>query len=133
MSTGLPTLPLAPPRATPEPPVATISRERYAELAARVRRLSWISLGLMSIEGLVAIAAGILAGSVALVGFGLDSFIEGAASVVLIWRMSGARVFSQDAVRIGITITLAVAKPIPSSVSSGRSPLMSERTDSNAT
>ena len=78
-------------------PVATITRDRYAALAARVRRLSWISLGLMSVEGLVAIAAGILAGSIALVGFGLDSFIEGAASAVLIWRMSGTRVFSQHA------------------------------------
>ena len=99
MSTELPTLPLAPAAAAPSAarPVATISRERYAELASRVRRLSWISLGLMSIEGIVAIAAGILAGSIALVGFGLDSFIEGAASVVLIWRMSGSRVFSQDA------------------------------------
>jgi divalent metal cation (Fe/Co/Zn/Cd) transporter len=97
VSIGLPTLQLAPPNASAGQPVTTISRARYAELAARVRRLSWISLGLMSIEGLVAIAAGILAGSIALVGFGLDSFIEGAASAVLIWRMSGARVFSQDA------------------------------------
>lgn len=87
-------LPLAP---VATAPVAAVSRERYAELAARVRRLSWISLGLMSVEGLVAVAAGIMAGSIALVGFGLDSFVEGAASVVLIWRMSGARIFSQGA------------------------------------
>jgi divalent metal cation (Fe/Co/Zn/Cd) transporter len=98
VSTQLPALPLAPsPASDVQRPGATITRERYAELATRVRRLSWISLGLMSIEGLVAVAAGILAGSIALIGFGLDSFIEGAASVVLIWRMSGPRVFSQDA------------------------------------
>jgi divalent metal cation (Fe/Co/Zn/Cd) transporter len=94
VSTELPVLPVL---QTAPRPAATITRERYAELATRVRRLSWISLGLMSIEGLVAILAGILAGSIALVGFGLDSFIEGAASVVLIWRMSGSRVFSQHA------------------------------------
>jgi len=94
VSTALPVIPAYPSHA---PPPATITRERYAEIAGRVRRLSWISLGLMSIEGIVAIVAGILAGSIALVGFGLDSFIEGAASIVLIWRMSGARVFSQDA------------------------------------
>ena len=102
MSAELPTLPGATAAPTiagdaPVRPTATITRERYAELANRVRRLSWISLGLMSMEGLVAIVAGILAGSIALVGFGLDSFIEGAASVVLIWRMSGSRVFSQHA------------------------------------
>ncbi len=90
MSVSLPVLPTA-------PPAATVSRERYAQLAGRVRRLSWTSLFLMSIEGLVAIAAGIIAGSIALVGFGLDSFIEGAASVVLIWRMSGSRIFDQGA------------------------------------
>ena len=95
MSIESPSLPLASVPASS--PVATISRDRYAALAGRVRRLSWISLGLMSAEGLVAIVAGVLAGSIALVGFGLDSFIEGAASVVLIWRMSGARVFSQHA------------------------------------
>ena len=42
--------------------------------------LSWLSLGWMTIEGAVAITAGIIASSVALVGFGLDSVIEGVAS-----------------------------------------------------
>jgi divalent metal cation (Fe/Co/Zn/Cd) transporter len=80
-----------------EPPVATISAERYGELARRVKLLSWLSLGAMSVEGIVAIFAGIMAGSVALIGFGLDSAIEGFASVVIIWRFTGARVFSQTA------------------------------------
>ena len=40
---------------------------------------------------------GILAGSVALVGFGLDSAIEGFASVIIIWRFTGTRVLSQSA------------------------------------
>ena len=51
----------------------------------------------MTIEGAVAIAAGIVAGSIALVGFGLDSAIEGFASVIIIWRFTGHRVFSHDA------------------------------------
>ena len=62
-----------------------------------MRLLSWLSLGLMSIEGIVAIGAGILAGSIALVGFGLDSAIEGFASVIIIWRFTGSRVMSQIA------------------------------------
>jgi divalent metal cation (Fe/Co/Zn/Cd) transporter len=79
------------------PPVATISRERYAELAARVRLLSWLSLAWMTVEGAVALAAGIVASSIALVGFGLDSVIEGVASVIIVWRFTGARTFSHAA------------------------------------
>ena len=48
-------------------------------------------------RGRVAIAAGIVAGSIALVGFGLDSAIEGFASVIIIWRFTGHRVFSHVA------------------------------------
>jgi divalent metal cation (Fe/Co/Zn/Cd) transporter len=77
--------------------VATISRERYAELAARVRLLSWLSLAWMNVEGAVALAAGITASSIALVGFGLDSVIEGAASVIIVWRFTGSRTFSHAA------------------------------------
>src|SRR4051812_39966698 len=51
----------------------------------------------MTIEGAVAIAAGIVAGSIALVGFGLDSAVEGFASAIIIWRFTGSRVFSQRA------------------------------------
>jgi divalent metal cation (Fe/Co/Zn/Cd) transporter len=83
--------------AAPARPVATISPERYRELAGRVKLLSWLSLGAMSIEGIVAIVAGIMAGSIALVGFGLDSAIEGFASVIIIWRFTGSRVMSQTA------------------------------------
>jgi divalent metal cation (Fe/Co/Zn/Cd) transporter len=79
------------------PPVATISRERYAELARRVRLLSWASLAIISVEGAVAIASGIVASSIALVGFGLDSVIEGLASLIIVWRFTGSRTFSHAA------------------------------------
>ena len=72
--------------AAPARPVATISPERYRDLATRVKLLSWLSLGVMSVEGIVA-----------LVGFGLDSAIEGFASVIIIWRFTGSRVMSQTA------------------------------------
>jgi divalent metal cation (Fe/Co/Zn/Cd) transporter len=87
-------LPLA---MAPVAPAARVSPERYRELARRVRLLSWLSLGAMSVEGAVALIAGILAGSIALVGFGLDSVIEGFASVIIIWRFTGSRVMSQTA------------------------------------
>lgn len=59
--------------------------------------LSWVSLALMTIEGAIAITAGLLAGSIALIGFGLDSAIEGLASVVIIWRFTSTRIDSQAA------------------------------------
>jgi divalent metal cation (Fe/Co/Zn/Cd) transporter len=77
--------------------VAAITRDRYERLAGRVKLLSWLSLGWMTVEGAVAIVAGIAAGSIALVGFGLDSAIEGFASVIIIWRFTGRRVFSHAA------------------------------------
>jgi divalent metal cation (Fe/Co/Zn/Cd) transporter len=59
--------------------------------------LSWLSLAWLTVEGTVAILAGIMAGSVALIAFGLDSAIEGVASVVIIWRFSRSRIFSEGA------------------------------------
>lgn len=73
------------------------SRARVMVLARRARVLSWLSLLWMSVEGAVAIAAGLAAGSIALIGFGLDSAIEGFASVVIIWRFTGRRIHSQAA------------------------------------
>ena len=68
-----------------------------ASSRSRVKFLSWLSLGAMSVEGIVALVAGVMAGSIALVGFGLDSAIEGFASVIIIWRFTGSRVMSQTA------------------------------------
>lgn len=53
----------------------------------------------MTMEGAVAIIAATLAGSVALLGFGLDSVIEGLASVIIIWRFTGSRALSEQAER----------------------------------
>jgi len=51
----------------------------------------------MTIEGAVAITAGIAASSIALIGFGLDSVVEGVASLIIVWRFTGSRVFSNAA------------------------------------
>ncbi len=69
----------------------------YHRLAGRAKLLSWLSLTWMTVEGAVAIAAGLVAGSIALIGFGLDSAIEGFASVVIVWRFTGDRIFSETA------------------------------------
>ena len=54
----------------------------------RGRRLEYFTIGWNLIEGGVAIVAGVFAGSIALVGFGLDSFIEVTSGLTLLWRMS---------------------------------------------
>ncbi len=68
-------------------------------LIRRAKALSWLSLAWMAVEGTVAIAAALIAGSVALLGFGIDSVIEGLASVIVIWRFTGGRRLSEHAER----------------------------------
>jgi divalent metal cation (Fe/Co/Zn/Cd) transporter len=91
--TSLPTLPVA----APARPAPRLDRATYQRLANRAKLLSWVSLGWMTVEGAVAIASGIVASSIALVGFGLDSAIEGFASLVIVWRFTGHRMFSAAA------------------------------------
>lgn len=90
-------LPVIAPAPAPASRPTGPSRERVEELAARARLLSWLSLVWMTIEGGVAIAAGLAATSVALIGFGLDSAIEGFASVIIVWRFTGHRIHSAAA------------------------------------
>jgi divalent metal cation (Fe/Co/Zn/Cd) transporter len=71
--------------------------EEWLRAARRARMLSWLSLAWMGTEGLVGIAAGAIAGSIALTGFGINSFVEGFASVVIVWRFTGSRLHSRKA------------------------------------
>jgi divalent metal cation (Fe/Co/Zn/Cd) transporter len=54
----------------------------------RGRRLEYFTITWNALEGLVAVVAGAIAGSISLVGFGIDSFIEVTSGSVLLWRMS---------------------------------------------
>ena len=54
-------------------------------------RLEWLTIGWNVIEGVVAITAVVLAGSVALLGFGIDSFVECASGAVLVRRLLAER------------------------------------------
>ncbi len=66
-------------------------------LAHQARRLSWLSLLWVTAEGAVGLSAGLAAGSIALIGWGLGSVIEGLAAVVVIWRFGPGRVASHAA------------------------------------
>lgn len=54
---------------------------------ARGRRLEYLTVGWNSLEAIVSIIAGVIAGSIALVGFGLDSVIETSSGLALLWRL----------------------------------------------
>jgi divalent metal cation (Fe/Co/Zn/Cd) transporter len=63
----------------------SIATERLVE---RGQRLAWLTIGWNTVEGIVAIASGIAAGSIALIGFGVDSYVEVFAGAVIVWRLS---------------------------------------------
>jgi len=64
-----------------------IALDRQA-LARRGKQLEYFTIAWNTLEGLVAVVAGAVAGSISLVGFGIDSFIEVTSGGVLLWRMS---------------------------------------------
>jgi divalent metal cation (Fe/Co/Zn/Cd) transporter len=76
--------------------VAIAIDERSA-LIRRVKLISWLSLAWMTTEAVIGVIAGVAAGSIALIGWGIDSVIEGVASLVIIWRFTGDRIHSDEA------------------------------------
>lgn len=77
--------------------------ERTA-LVQKAFRLEWLTVAWMAVEALVAIGSGVIAGSLTLTAFGLDSVIELVSAGVLIWRLTGelrrGEEFSRRAERI---------------------------------
>lgn len=84
--------------ATPAQQVS-VGSEAWQRLALVAKRLSLVTLLWLGLEGGLGVWAGIAAGSIALVAFGLDSAIEALASIIVIWRFTGARTSSSTAER----------------------------------
>ena len=89
---------------------------RRTEAVRRARRLNVVTIGWNAVEGVVAVAAGVAAGSVSLIGFGLDSAIEVSAAVILALhlRREGAGACMQESDRratraIGVSFGLLAA------------------------
>ena len=78
-------------------PAPVVRSDEWHAAARKARMLSWLSLAWMAAEGAIALTAGALAGSIALISFGLDSVIEGVASLVIVWRFTGSRLLSHTA------------------------------------
>src|SRR4030095_3126786 len=70
--------------------VVTLSTERRVALHRRALWLEYFTVGWHVVEAVVALAAGVIAGSVALIGFGADSGIEVISAVGLLWRLRKA-------------------------------------------
>ena len=68
----------------------TVRPDRGASLK-RARALNRLTIAWNVVEGVVAVGAGLVAGSISLVGFGLDSGIEVSASLILVWRLAQER------------------------------------------
>jgi divalent metal cation (Fe/Co/Zn/Cd) transporter len=80
------------------PPAHAVALDRQ-RLVRRARRLAWLGLGWHAVEAAIALAAGISASSIALIGFGADSLVESLAGVVVLWRFAAARSGSENAER----------------------------------
>jgi divalent metal cation (Fe/Co/Zn/Cd) transporter len=95
VSSGL--LQLGPP-ARPAAPLRLSAAERR-QWERRARLLAWGGIAWHVVEFLIALLAGLAAGSIALIGFGADSLIEALAGFVVIWLFTGSRIGSSHAER----------------------------------
>lgn len=70
---------------------AALNQMDRAGLVRRGQKLAWFTIAWNALEGIAGIAAGIAAGSIALIGFGVDSYVEVFAGSVILWRLSKER------------------------------------------
>ncbi|MDD4875764.1 MAG: cation transporter [Dehalococcoidales bacterium] len=74
----------------------TISNLQKQILHRRALLLAYVTVGYNILEGIVSILAGLSAGSVALIGFGSDSFVESLSGGIVIWRFSRGNSLSKE-------------------------------------
>ena len=82
-----------------EPLLQPASQQERERLVRRARLLAWGGNGWHFVEFAIAVAAGIAASSIALIGFGFDSLIESLAGFIIVWRFRARRRDSEDAER----------------------------------
>ena len=78
--------------------------------------LAWFTIGWNAVEEVAAIASGVAAGSIALVGFGVDSYVEVFAGSVIVWRLAAerhGRDVSDAAERRAVRLRRGVARARP--------------------
>ncbi|SEG07447.1 Cation efflux family protein [Saccharopolyspora kobensis] len=110
-------------------PANTASPERRAVLTRRVRLLVAATITYNVIEAVVAIAAGSVASSTALIGFGLDSVIEVASAAAVAWQFSGADPEARERTALKVIAVSFFALAAYVTVESARSLLGAESAD----
>jgi divalent metal cation (Fe/Co/Zn/Cd) transporter len=79
---------------------AQVERDTEWQRTAHMARvLSWLSLGWMTLEGVVGLIAGLDANALSVVVWAASSFVEGLASAIVIWRFTGSRTMSDSSER----------------------------------
>lgn len=78
-------------------------------LHSRGNKLAWLTIIWNSLEGIIAVGAGIMAGSIALVGFGIDSVIEVSSGAIILWRLASGEHRERLALRLVGVSFLALA------------------------
>ena len=73
--------------------------DEWLRVARRARALSWASLAWMTVEGVVGLIAGLDANALSVIVWAASSFVEGLASMIVIWRFSGSRALSEHSER----------------------------------
>ena len=77
-----------------------LTLQARADATRRGRNLEYLTIGWNSLEAVAAIGAGLLAGSIALVGFGFDSVIESLSGAIVLWRLFAGEVREKLALRL---------------------------------
>ena len=88
--------------------VATATTPNRQALIRRGQRLEYFTIAYNSVEGLVSIVAGLIAGSVSPIGFGLDSLIEVTPGAALLWpyRLRGVRQSGRDSLCLSAPLSV---------------------------
>jgi divalent metal cation (Fe/Co/Zn/Cd) transporter len=87
----------AQPSSVEQPP--SVHDDEWLRIARRARALSWASLAWMTVEGVVGMIAGFDANALSVIVWAASSFVEGLASMIVIWRFSGSRTLSEHSER----------------------------------
>jgi divalent metal cation (Fe/Co/Zn/Cd) transporter len=75
--------------------VGSLRDEAWVRTARQARLLSWASLAWMTVEGVVGLIAGLDANALSVIVWAASSFVEGLASIIVIWRFTGSRTLSE--------------------------------------
>ncbi|MDD4867492.1 MAG: cation transporter [Mycobacterium sp.] len=95
-------------------PIAAPRDVRWRAGARWARRLAWVSLTVLLVEGAVGLWQGLAVGSIALSGWALGGAGEALASAMVVWRFSGARALSETAesrARRGVAVSFWLTAP----------------------